>query len=403
MPATEITDVQLFPPEGPVIRAYIVDTPAPGEQSESDGFVLAGWIIGLAGPIQSISVSESGRTLTDLPVGGRRPDVAAAHPGVDGAEFSGFNGWVPTVGLGPTFLLEFHAVTASGQRAALGTIAGRRPRPDTATRPPETTAPAAQGMPHFFIIGAQRGGTRSLYEYLSGHPDIQPANTDEIHYFSLFFDRGRRWFQSQFPALGPGQITGEASPYYLFHPLAPERLHAVAPEAKLIVLLRNPVDRAFSHHQLELRQGNEPLSFEDAIAAESSRLSEEVERIRDDDTYASFAHQHYSYLARGRYVEQLRRWLSLFPRDQVLVLKSEDFYRDPATGYQQVTDFLGLAPHPLANARIYNRSPRESIPPAVRQRLDEYFAPHNAALSDLVGVEMTWDNAEPEPADTGDR
>jgi hypothetical protein len=397
MPATEVTDLQIFPPAGQVILAFALDAPVAGEQSESDGFVLSGWVLGQSDPIESINVSESGRALTTLAVGGRRPDVAAAHPGIDRAELSGFEGWVPTVGLGPNFLLEVHAVTASGQQAALGTVAGRRSRSESAHVSPEPIAtPASQAMPDFFIIGVQRGGTRSLYEYLSGHPDIQPARTDEVHYFSLFFDRGRRWFQSQFPALAPGQMTGEASPYYVFHPLAAERLHAVAPDAKLIVLLRNPVDRAFSHYQLEVRQGNEPLSFEDAIAAESTRLAGEVERIRDDDTYASFAHQHYSYLARGRYVEQLRRWLTLFPREQLLVLKSEDFYRDPGAGYQRVTDFLGLRPHPLASARIYNRSPDESLPGGVRQRLDAYFAPHNAALSDLVGVEMSWDNAEPD-------
>ena len=347
MPATEVTDVQTFPPAGQVVLAFALDSPVAGEQSDSDGFVLSGWVLGQEEPIQSISVSESGRTLTTLEVGGRRPDVAAAFEGNERAGLSGFQGWVPTVGLGPNFLLEVHAATGAGQQAALGTIAGRRLRPQGTTSS-ESSVPAVQAMPDFFIIGAQRGGTRSLYEYLSGHPDIQPARTEEVHYFSLFFDRGRRWFLSQFPPLGPGQITGEASPYYLFHPLAAERLHAVAPEAKLIVLLRNPVDRAFSHYQLEVRQGNEPLSFEEAIAAESSRLAGEVERILDDDTYASFAHQHYSYLARGRYVEQLRRWFSLFPRDQFLVLKSENFYRDPAAGYRQVTDFLGLLDGRLA-------------------------------------------------------
>ena len=218
-------------------------------------------------------------------------------------------------------------------------------------------------MPRFVILGAQRGGTRSLYEDLTRHPLVQPARTDEVHFFSLFFDRGLRWYQSQFPPLAPGQITGEASPYYLFHPLAAKRLHAMLPEAKLIVLLRNPVDRAYSHFQHEVRQGTEPLSFEAAIAAEPERLAGEEARILEDDTYISFTHQHYSYLGRGRYVEQLRRWLSLFPREQLLILQSEAYFRDPGAIVQQVTEFIGLEPHALTSTPIDTEATYSALDP----------------------------------------
>lgn len=401
MSLIEITHVDAFPPAARAVRAFAIDAPTTGERSESDGFVLAGWVLGQTEPVQTVTVSESGRTLTDLAVDGRRPDVAAAHAAATAAETSGFQGWVPTVGLGPTFTLEVHAIAASGQHAALGTIAGRRQRPEAAAPSNDAPGHATARLPHFVIIGAQRGGTRSLYRYLAAHPDILPAATEEVHYFSLFFDRGLRWYQAQFPPLEPGRLTGEASPYYLYHPLAAERMRAVVPEANLIVLLRDPVDRAYSHYQLEARQGNEPLSFEAAIAAEPERLAGEAARVADDDTYVSFAHQHYSYLARGHYVEQLRRWLKLFPRDQLLVLKSEDLFQHPAALYRRVTDFLGLEPRDLVARPGVAQSPSEPMASETQHRLQAYFAAENEGLSELVGAEMTWPEPAPERAASG--
>lgn len=389
MASIEITAVHSLPPAGPALRAFALDTPVGAETSEADGFVLAGWVLGQSEPAQTIAVSASGRTLTTLRVDGRRPDVAAAYPEAPGAEASGFQGWVSTVGLDPDFSLEVSAVTRSDHSTVIGTISGNR----QVGTPPQTERPApAQQLPRFFIIGAQRAGTRSLYAELSRHPDVQPARTEEVHFFSLFFDRGLRWFLSQFPPLAAGQMTGEASPYYLFHPLAPRRMHAVVPEAKLIVLLRDPVDRAYSHYQLEVRQGYEPLPFEAAIAAEEERLAGEVARILDDDTYVSFTHQHYSYLARGRYAEQLERWLARFPRQQLLVLRSETMAEDPGATYRRVTDFLSLAPHPAAAAGPVNEASYPPMAPETRRRLETYFAAPNAALGDLVGPDLTWND-----------
>ena len=163
-----------------------------------------------------------------------------------------------------------------------------------------TTSPLRM-MPDFIIIGTQKGGTTSLYRYLIDHPNIAPIYIKEPHYFDIHFHKGIGWYRSHFPTAVEKYyarhvekhdlITGEASPYYLFHPRAPQRVAKTLPKAKLIILLRNPVDRAYSQYQHQLRQpGVEPLSFEEAIAYEEKRLAGEEEKILRDEKYDSFNH-----------------------------------------------------------------------------------------------------------------
>ena len=391
MSSIELTRVQALPTPVQLIRGFALDTPVPGDISPGDGFPLSGWAVGQSSPIASILVTEAGQPVTELAIDTRREDVHAVHLAAPGALQSGFQGWVPTVGLGPTFQVELHARTAAGDHAALATISGQRLRSAGARAPDGPGRSPARALPEFFIIGAQRGGTRTLYTYLAAHPDVQRAATDEVHFFSLYFDRGVSWFLNQFPAPEPGRITGEASPYYLFHPLAPQRMRAIVPEARLIVLLRNPVDRAFSQYQLEARQGNEPLSFEEALAAEEERLAGEEERLQADDTYRSFAHQHFSYQARGHYVEQLRRWLDRFPAEQLLFVKSEDFFADPALAYRRATDFLGLRPAPFSLPRADPPPGRREMRLETRDALQSRFAREQPALRRLVGDAFTWE------------
>jgi hypothetical protein len=245
--------------------------------------------------------------------------------------------------------------------------------------------------PDFVILGAQRGGTTSLYHYLLQHPRIAAAAVKETHFATLFYDRGQDWYRAQFPPdLPAGHITGEATPYYLFHPLAPRRLQQHAPRAKLIVLLRNPVDRAYSHYHLELARGDEQRSFEDAIAREEERLAGEVERLLEDETYYSFAHQHHTYLARGCYVDQIERWFAIFPREQFLIVQSEALYRDPTATFSQITDFLGLPAAPLINLKAYNDRSYPPLPLETRQRLSTYFAEKDAALTALLDQSLSW-------------
>jgi hypothetical protein len=186
-------------------------------------------------------------------------------------------------------------------------------------------------------------------------------------------------------------ITGEASPYYVFHPLVPKRILETISHVKLIVLLRNPVARAYSHYQYEVKLGNETLPFEEAVERERERLAGEVEKIFKNGKYVSFNHIHYSYLSRGVYVDQLKVWMNLFPKEQILVLKSEDFYSDPPMILDRVFTFLNLPNWELREFKKYNEASYQEMDAAVRKTLIDYFKPHNRRLYEYLGVNFGWD------------
>jgi hypothetical protein len=186
-------------------------------------------------------------------------------------------------------------------------------------------------MPAALMIGAQRSGSTSSFNYLIPHPNVLAPLGKELHYFDLHYARGLRYYRGRFPLrsrLGSGNITVDATPYYMVHPPVPSRAAELLPDVKLIAVLRNPIDRALSHYQHEVRGGREPLSFEEALAREPERLKGEEERLRDEPNYYSWNHHRYSYVHRGLYLQQLRRWVEHFPRSQLLVLQSEQLFRD---------------------------------------------------------------------------
>src|SRR5947207_13676717 len=198
-------------------------------------------------------------------------------------------------------------------------------------------------LPDFLILGAQKAGTTALYAYLRWHPQITGPSFKEVSFFDRHYARGERWYRAHMPVRRSG-IVGEASPSYLFHPSAPERVARMLPGARLIALLRNPVDRAFSHYQHEVALGREELSFEDALACEDERMVGEVERMPRDPAYFSHAWWNYTYAARGRYAEQLERWFAAFPPEQLLVLLTDDLAADTPGTYRRVLRFLRVDP-----------------------------------------------------------
>jgi sulfotransferase family protein len=269
-------------------------------------------------------------------------------------------------------------------------------------------------LPDFIIIGAQRGGTTSLYFYLTKYAGITPALHKEVHFFDDHYTHGPGWYRAQFPTSIQKYIhtrickqpfvTGESSPYYLFHPHIPKRTFEALPQVKLIVLLRNPIDRAYSHHWLATSEGHETLSFEKAIKCEAGRLIGEQEKMLADEHYESFNHRHYAYLSRGIYVDQLQQWMSFFPKEQFLILKSEDLYSDPVSTVKQTLEFLGV-PGSMLNEKKEFKQYREPTPrgyknkekppkmdPEVRKDLIEYFKPHNVRLYEFLGRNFGWDS-----------
>lgn len=255
-------------------------------------------------------------------------------------------------------------------------------------------------LPDFLILGAMRAGTSSLYAWLCEHPQVMGPPAKEVHFFDRLHARGPYWYRRHFPTLaevaerrerlGKRVAVGEATPCYLFHPAVAARIHALLPEARLIVLLRDPVARAFSHYRQSVRQGREPLAFADALAAEDERLAGAEQALATGSCARVLAHERYSYRSRGLYFEQLQRYFERTPADRILVLRSEDMFRDPQATVDEVVAFLGLDPWRLSAAPAWNQAPDLAKPVPGEARLRAWFEPHNRRLSDFLGRDMTW-------------
>lgn len=255
-------------------------------------------------------------------------------------------------------------------------------------------------LPDFLAIGTQKGGSTSLYVHLMQHPQVAGVPRKELHFFDYKFLLGSWWYRTNFPTkaelarraddLGKPVLTGEASPYYLFHPRAAERIAKVVPRVKLIALLRNPVDRALSHYHHEVRGGRETLPLEEAINQEPMRLRGEAEKILRRPTYRSLAHQRYSYCARGVYVDQIEAYERYFGRDQMLILPSEAYYERTQEVYDRVLAFLGLDPFSLPDLKPRNAGSYEREHTALETQLYDYFEPHNRRLFEHLGEDFGW-------------
>lgn len=255
-----------------------------------------------------------------------------------------------------------------------------------------------RSLPNALMIGVQKGGTTSLYHYLLQHPLIFGSSKKEPGFFSKNYDRGESWYRSFFPLrlqVRPGAVVVEATTSSMSHPLAPERAFRHVPQARLIALLRDPVERAWSHYHHTVRLGREHLPFDQAIWSEEERMRDFWARVeREPEIYDTF--NYYSYLSRGLYSQQLRRWIEHFGRDRLLVLASEDLYRDPRGVTERAVRFLGLEPHEGIDYRRRNEGANKGseIPPAIRQQLVAYFEPHNEELYELIGRDLGWQRSD---------
>jgi len=256
-------------------------------------------------------------------------------------------------------------------------------------------------LPDFIIIGAAKCGTTSLYDYLTQHPSIYSADRKEIYFFDRYYPLGINWYKGffrlkifkNFKKINGSFLTGEATPTYIHHPLAAERISKSIPKAKLIVLLRNPVDRAFSSYNMQKKHGIESLTFQEAIKAEESRLAGEYEKMISNPNYYSYYTQWYAYLTRGIYVDQLKVWMKFFPKNQFLIIKSEDFFENEDNIYHQVLTFLNL-PYKKIKFEKQNVGKYEQMDKKIRKELLEFFKPHNERLYQFLGKDFGWNTME---------
>ena len=255
-----------------------------------------------------------------------------------------------------------------------------------------------RGLPDFLIVGAQKSGTRSLFTYLAQHPKIFPPYRAEIHFFDGGMDpaidnyaEGLDWYKAHFPLKEEKRghsLSFEKSPLYLFNPLAPGRIHGILPDVKIIMLLRNPRERAISHYFHEKRKGREPLSMLEAFSEEENRL-EDIIAARN---YKDPKYRNWSYKSRGLYDEQIKRYFDLFSTEQIKIIESDFFFKNPIETLKQIFSFLSIDSDYMANdLRPRNTSKNKSEAPAnIASYLDDYFYKPNRSLFDLLGTDFGW-------------
>ena len=257
--------------------------------------------------------------------------------------------------------------------------------------------PGLHMTPDILICGAQRCGTTSMYQALRRHPAVlRPTLAKGVHYFDIDYARGMNWYRAHFPLEAQGALAGrraghrastfESSPYYLFHPLVAGRIGRDLPGARVLILLRDPVERAYSAHAHELARGYETEPFERALELEDERLAGEEEKLVADPNYRSHAHQHQAYVRRGFYVEQVQRMVGAVGEDRVRVIDAEDFFTDPASVWRGVSAFLGLPDAPAPVFAKHNSRPRSPM----RQRLTDDYADSDRRLAEWWGRTPSW-------------
>ncbi|MCA0252731.1 MAG: sulfotransferase [Actinobacteria bacterium] len=265
-------------------------------------------------------------------------------------------------------------------------------------------------VPDFIVIGAQRAGTTTLFRVLSEHPEVVRATVSKgVFYFDLNYSKGMRWYRGHFPLRFLANLgvrgrarTFESSGYYLFHPLAAERMARDLPNVKVVAMLRDPVERAYSAHRHELMRGFETEDFETALALEPERTTGADERIRQRPDQEDFDHRHHSYVARGQYAPQLQRYVDQMGPDRVFVVDADRFFGDPEEELAALFSWLGLAPWLPPEVAQWNAQAREPMDPELRERLTLQFADSDEALEQIMGRTPSWVEARrgsaPQPA-----
>ncbi len=249
-------------------------------------------------------------------------------------------------------------------------------------------------LPDFLVIGGQRCGTTSLFRALMSHPQVRRAQLHKgVNYFDLNYDRGEAWYRGHFPTRPTPneQRVFDASGYYMFHPQAPARIAADLPGIKLVAMVRDPVERAYSAYKHELARGYEwERSFGRALDLEPARLEGEVERMLADPAYQSFNHRHHAYHGRGEYARLLAPFVERLGRDRLLVIESESFFADPESEFRRLVDFLEIDEILPTSFDRYNARPGAGLDEDLATGLRASFESHDEALAELLGRAPVW-------------
>lgn len=254
-------------------------------------------------------------------------------------------------------------------------------------------------QPAFLVVGAQRCGTTTLYRLLSEHPAVvRPLWQKGIGYFDLEYGKSAAWYRGHFPLKPIARrrtqpyepVTFESSGYYMYHPLAPERIGRDLPGVRLIAMLRDPVERAYSAWKHESGRGFEDEPFERALDLEDERLSGEEDRMRADPAYQSFHHRHHSYVHRGLYAQQVTALQSAVGVDRVRVVDANRFFADPYDSFAELLEWLGLPPWRPPHVGQLNARPSAPLDPRMQQRLSDRFERADLELARLLGRDPSW-------------
>jgi tetratricopeptide (TPR) repeat protein len=244
----------------------------------------------------------------------------------------------------------------------------------------DPSAPVAK--PKFFILGQAKAGTSALFQYLSNHPAMVAPMIKEPQFFSLYHHYGSEWYESLFPRFAPssGLFTGEGSVTYLRNRRAPERIAGEIPDARLIVILRNPVSRAYSEYWMHRRLGRSLPSFEEAVGMELENWS----ACPVDEEDAGDGPRPFGYLSRSIALPAIRRWLKHFPPEQLLVLRNDQMASDLRGTLRRVCRFVGVPDFQPGRPDRHNEGRYPPLPDPLRQRLEAWFQPHQIALEEFL-------------------
>ena len=247
-------------------------------------------------------------------------------------------------------------------------------------------------LPDFFIIGAVRSGTTSMYHYLDEHPSIVKSAYDELGFFDDNFKLGWEWYKTLFPTNITKRIvkrktgnflTFDDTPFYVYNEDVAKKIKNYFPKTKLIIILRNPIDRAYSNYHLGVRMGDEKRTFDQAIDEEIQKIAEYNEIEMDD--YIS-----QSYLGRGIYAKQLEIWLKYFPAAVIKILESDRFSNNTEETMNEVFEFLDLPDHNIRNLEKKNVAEYPPMKTETRQKLCDFFSEYNEKLYDMLNVRYDW-------------